>query len=263
MLAIDGRARSQAGLELRGLAQDPCLAGGREPANVSGVDPVPGAMPAGHVGTDLPGIGSFDHDSIGRGEDPSAVDSGAAVDIDRFGRLLHDRKEQRHVIVEVRGAQNLEWAEAGHLKVGEGLREVRGCRGVLERALVVELQADDGADAVIQEPLRVRGVWARSTPQCPGRDDAEVADGGVEVVSAGASESVGRNVDAAEQSTQECERERPRGRHYDSLLWRHSVLATLRLPPIASQFGRLLRNWALAYHLGGTSAWADQFRRRS
>src|SRR5215469_5983626 len=177
--AVDGGRRLEAGFQLGGLAPNLRLPSRCELANVFRIDTEPGTVPALHLGDDFLGVCVLDNDLIRRRDHPGAIDSGAAVNVDGLGRLLHDRQKEGDVIIEMRAAEHLDGTESRDLEVGQRLREVRAGGRVLECTLIIQLQADDRADTVLQEPLRVGRLWVRSAPQRARPHDAEVSDRGI------------------------------------------------------------------------------------
>jgi len=69
--------------------------------------------------------------------------------------------------------------------------------------LIVELEAYDGSDPLLEEPPGILLRGSLSSPQSLGRDDAEVSHRGAHVREAGAAESVLGDVYAARAGQQQ------------------------------------------------------------
>ena len=93
--AVDLCARPNALFPSTGRAQDHGTARGCKTTKVPRLDGKPGAVKSSDLRNHLLTVEALNQHAIGRREHYSAIDSGAAVDVDGFGRLADDRDEQR------------------------------------------------------------------------------------------------------------------------------------------------------------------------
>lgn len=137
-----------------------------------------------HVGDGLLRAPTLDQHPIRRRDDARAVDTGAAADEHRLRRLLDDRQNLRHVLIQMPVRQNLYRAEVPHAKVDYGTHHLGIGTHRFEGAPHVELQAHDRSDAVRHQPLRIRAGRRLGSPQHPRPDHTEIAYRRAEIVGA-------------------------------------------------------------------------------
>ena len=163
--AVDLCARPNALFPSTGRAQDHGTARGCKTAKVPRLDVKPGAVKSSDLRNRLLAVEALNQHAIGRREHYSAIDSGAAVDVDGFGRSADDCDEQRHSVIDARAAQELQRTESAHTKVPYRALQIRWQGSGAKGGSVIELQAHHGRDTVFEQPTRIGSGRTLALPQ--------------------------------------------------------------------------------------------------
>jgi len=154
--------------------QDIESAGRREATEISDLHGEPGAVKPSHVPDGPLGVQTLDQNPIGRCQHQASIYSEVAVKIYRFRRRAHNRHEQRYSLINIRATEQSHCIESPNAKIRYRKDQVRGHLGSTKCRAIIDLNADNGADAVCQQPSSVHGRRSFSFPQSARRHDAKI-----------------------------------------------------------------------------------------